>query len=89
MKKGTVTIGFEQEKLRAVQFYIGKKDSSLESELDDFMQKLYEKYVPSQTREYIESMAEPEEKPKARPNRPALTTAGTRGPADHAAGSEV
>ena len=79
MKKGTVTIGFEQEKLRAIQFYTGKKGSSLESELDDFMQKLYEKYVPAQTREYIESMAEPEEKPKARLNRPA----------DNAAGSEV
>ena len=79
MKKGTVTIGFEQEKLRAIQFYTGKKGSSLESELDDFMQKLYEKYVPAQTREYIESMAEPEEKPKVRLNRPA----------DNAAGSEV
>ena len=28
-----------------------------------FMEKLYKKYVPSQTREYIESMAEPEEQP--------------------------
>lgn len=79
MKKGTVTIDFEQEKLRAIQFYTGKKGSSLESELDDFMQKLYDKYVPSQTREYIESMAEPEEKPKARLNRTV----------DNAARSEV
>lgn len=34
-----------------------------------FMEKLYKKYVPSQTREYIESMAEPEEQPRPRPAR--------------------
>lgn len=71
MKKATINISFEQEKLRALQFYAGKKDSSLEAELDDFMTKLYEKYVPAQTREYIESMAEPAEKPRRRPSRPA------------------
>ena len=42
---------------------------SLELELDTFMEKLYKKYVPSQTREYIESMAEPEEQPRPRPAR--------------------
>lgn len=70
MKKATISISFDQEKLRALQFYAGKRDSSLEAELDDFMAKLYEKYVPAQTREYIESMAEPAEKPKSRPSRP-------------------
>ena len=69
MKKATINISFEQEKLRALQFYAGKKDSTLEAELDDFMTKLYEKYVPAQTREYIESMAEPDEKSRPRPNR--------------------
>ena len=59
MKKATVTVSFEQEKLKAVQFYAGKNGTSLELELDTFMEKLYKKYVPSQTREYIESMAEP------------------------------
>ena len=64
MKKATVTVSFEQEKLKAVQFYAGKNGTSLE-----FMEKLYKKYVPSQTREYIESMAEPEEQPRPRPAR--------------------
>ncbi len=67
MKKVTVSIQFEQEKLRAIQFYAGKKDSTLEEELNDVMQKLYEKYVPAQTREYIESMAETGE--RSRPIR--------------------
>ncbi|MFQ6956326.1 Uncharacterised protein [uncultured Anaerotruncus sp.] len=69
MKKATVTVSFEQEKLKAVQFYAGKNGTSLELELDTFMEKLYKKYVPSQTREYIESMAEPEEQPRPRPAR--------------------
>lgn len=71
MKKVTVSIQFEQEKLRAIQFYAGKKDSTLEEELDDIMQKLYEKYVPAQTREYIESMADTAERPRPRPSRAA------------------
>ena len=68
MKKATVTVSFEQEKLKAVQFYAGKNGTSLELELDMFMEKLYKKYVPSQTREYIESMAEPEEQPRPLPS---------------------
>ena len=67
MKKATVTISFDQEKLKAIQFYAGKSGSSLKSDLDEFMEKLYKRYVPSQTREYIESMAEPEEQPRPRP----------------------
>ena len=69
MRKATVTIAFEQEKLRAVQFYMGKKETSLEAELDEFMDRLYEKFVPAQTREYIESMAEQEPAATARPRR--------------------
>ena len=78
MKKATVTVSFEQEKLKAVQFYAGKNGTSLELELDMFMEKLYKKYVPSQTREYIESMAEPEEQPRPRPARsPRSATSDT------------
>ena len=74
MKKATVTISFDQEKLKAIQFYAGKSGSSLKSDLDEFMEKLYKRYVPSQTREYIESMAEPEEQPRPRPARALRST---------------
>ena len=43
MKKATVTVSFEQEKLKAVQFYAGKNGTSLELELDMFMEKRYKK----------------------------------------------
>ena len=70
MKKATVTVTFEQEKLKAIQFYVGKSGTSLEAELDDLMARLYKKYVPPQTREYIESTEEPETRPRPRPERP-------------------
>lgn len=70
MKKTTITVTFEQEKLKAIQFYMSKCETSLEAELDDFMAKLYKKYVPSQTREYIESGEDPESRPRPRAERP-------------------
>lgn len=87
MRKAEITVRFEQERLRALEFYIAKKDSTLEAEIDDFMAKLYEKYVPAQTREYIESMEGRDERPlrqtRPRPTRPvrpgALESSSTNG----------
>ena len=82
MKKATITITFDQAKLKAIQFYAAKSGTSLESELDAFMDKLYKRYVPSQTREYIESMDDPEDRSRPRPNRitkPAGPDAGKEG----------
>lgn len=67
MRKVTISIQVDAEKLRAIQFYVGKKDSTLESELEDCIAKIYEKFVPAQTREYIESIAAPARAP--RPSR--------------------
>ena len=69
MRKITVSIQVGAEKLRAIQFYVGRKNSTMEAELEDCVNKIYEKYVPAQTREYIESIAAPARPP--RPGRPA------------------
>lgn len=69
MRKMTVSVQVDAEKLRAIQFYTGRKDTSMEAELKDCVNKIYEKYVPAQTREYIESIAPPARPP--RPRRPA------------------
>lgn len=70
MKKTTLSISVELEKLNATRFYAGKKDASIEDELEEFLGKLYEKYVPAATREYIESMdALTESQPKAAAKR--------------------
>ena len=60
MKKETITISMDAEKLRAVKRYMEKKDADLEQELCDSMQKLYEKYVPATVREYIDETANDE-----------------------------
>ena len=76
MKKVTVTVACEQEKLRAIQFYLAKGNTSLEAELDRFLERLYKKYVPSQTREYIESREETEAQVRSHPSK-SVRTAGS------------
>ena len=53
---------------------MGKSGTSLEAELDDFMARLYKKYVPSQTREYIESRESSEEPARPKSGKLARTT---------------
>ena len=75
MKKATVQIQYDAEKLCAIRQYMGKNDVALDNELEDLMQKLYEKHVPAPVREYIESRdSRVQEKPK-RPPRPSSTAA--------------
>lgn len=57
MKKDTVTVSMDAEKLRAIKRYMSKKDADLEVELCDQLQRLYEKYVPGSVREYIDESA--------------------------------
>ena len=76
MRRITVSVQVDAEKLRAIQFYAGRKDSSLEAELEDCVKKVYEKYVPLQTREYIESMAGAE-RSRSRPSRTVPSSEGT------------
>lgn len=71
MKKAMIQISFDAEKLGAIQQYMGKKDAELQTELNEVMQKLYEKHVPAPVREYIESR-DAEEAAKAKSlSRPA------------------
>lgn len=54
MKKEAITVSMDAEKLRATKRYMLKKDADLERELCDQLQRLYEKYVPANVREYID-----------------------------------
>ncbi len=73
MKKDTITISLEAEKLRAIKKYMEKKDASLQDEMADQLQKLYEKYVPANVREYIDEREEEENKPM-KPKKVANTS---------------
>jgi hypothetical protein len=71
MKKATIQISYDAEKLGAIRQYMAKKDTEFQSELEDFMQKLYEKHVPAPVRDYIESREPDEPETAGRPSRSA------------------
>jgi len=58
MKKESITVQMDGEKLRAVKRYMEKKDADLTQELCDQLQRLYEKFVPASVREYIDEGGE-------------------------------
>lgn len=49
---------FPDEKLEALRFFMNRKDQNVEQELKDYLDKAYEKLVPAQVREYLESRTE-------------------------------
>ena len=56
MKK-SVTVSVNAEKLAALEMYLGQKNLNLSDELERFSEQLYQKYVPSNVREFIELTA--------------------------------
>lgn len=70
MKNTTMTISFNTEKLDALTFHMGKRDANLQAELNDTVQRLYEKYVPQATREYIDDRVA-RDAARERPRRPS------------------
>ena len=54
MKNTTLTLTFNTERLDALAYHMGKKEADLKEELSDYLQKMYEKYVPQTTREYLD-----------------------------------
>ena len=77
MKKDTIAISLEAEKLRAIKKYMEKKEADLQAEMADQLQKLYEKYVPANVREYIDERDDEEIKPE-KTNKVVKTTVGPR-----------
>lgn len=71
MKKTTITISFDEEKLKALTMYLAQKNLQAESELEKALDNLYVKTVPAVVREFIDmkSGAEPASAPKP-PRRP-------------------
>lgn len=72
MKKESISVQMESEKLRATKKYMEKKEISLEQELCDALQKLYEKYVPVAVREYIDETTE-DSKSQTKAQKPKVT----------------
>jgi len=53
MEKANLQVTFPKEKLEALAFYMQEKELTVESELQNYMTSIYEKYVPAPTRRYL------------------------------------
>ena len=72
MKQINISVSFDDEKLRALNKYLKKKELTAEDELAAALLHLYEKHVPSAVREYIDEDDVVPAKPKraAKPAAP-------------------
>ena len=71
MKK-TITVSINEEKLSAIEMYLGQKDTTLAAELDKFVEQTYTKVVPQNVRDFIDMMAD--KKPERRSGRRSKTS---------------
>ena len=53
MKKAAINLAFDEEKLSAIRMYMTKKEVDLDAELLSQLDRLYEKYVPVNVRDFI------------------------------------
>lgn len=72
MEKVNLTVSIEGIRLDALQYYLASKENTTpQKELEKMLVEMYEKYVPAETRQYLDSKLKPAAAPKSRPKRPA------------------
>ncbi|MCM1489150.1 MAG: DUF6103 family protein, partial [Firmicutes bacterium] len=54
MKKTTINISYDEEKLSALKIYLAQKETTAENELVKALDTMYTKTVPAGVREFIE-----------------------------------
>ena len=54
MRKTSVSIMYDDEKLNAVKMYMEQRDLDFKEELEKSVHSLYAKYVPANVREFID-----------------------------------
>mgnify|MGYP000670671017 CR=1 FL=1 len=76
MKKATITLAFDDEKLNALEFSLHKEHSSVQARMEDSLKQLYEQTVPEPVREYLDSKVAPAPKPRRTVRSAASKTTG-------------
>lgn len=72
MEKINLTVSIEDIRLDALQFFLASKENTTpQEELEKMLVEMYEKYVPAETRQYLDSKLRPAAASKSRPRRPA------------------
>ena len=70
MKKTSVSIMYDDEKLNAIKLYMSQRDLDFKEELEKYVDSLYAKYVPANVREFIDMKGSQVEPPK--PKKPKI-----------------
>lgn len=70
MKKDSITIPYDEEKLAAMRLYLGQKEQSVEQEMVSAVDALYTKAVPGNVREFLDLRFGMEVKSPERRKRP-------------------
>ena len=70
MKKTSVSIMYDDEKLNAIRLYMSKRDLDFKEELEKLVDSLYAKYVPANVREFIDMKGLQVKTPKPKKPKP-------------------
>ena len=71
MSTTELKLSFPTEKLEALRFFMDKKELTIEQELQNYLDKTYEKAVPAQVREYVAPASQETRAAPAARERPA------------------
>ena len=70
MKKTSLSIMYDDEKLNAIKLYMSQRDLDFKEELEKSVDSLYAKYVPANVREFIDMKGSQVKPPK--PKKPKI-----------------
>lgn len=67
MKKISVTVQYDEEKLSTIKIFMEKKGLNINDEIIKFIDSQYTKQVPAQVRDFFDMKAESEKKALSKP----------------------
>lgn len=70
MKKSSISIMYDDEKMSAIKLYMSQRDLDFKEELEKSVDSLYAKYVPANVREFIDMKGSQVKPPK--PKKPKI-----------------
>lgn len=70
MKKSSISIMYDDEKLSAIRLYMSQRDLDFKEELEKSVDSLYAKYVPANVREFIDMKGSQIKPPKPKKPKP-------------------
>lgn len=77
MKKTSITISYDEERLSALKMYLDQKNMKVEDELEKALEALYTKNVPAGVRDFLDmkSGTPTSAAPRPRKQKPSVSSA--------------